>query len=212
MAARVHETTLEAANERQTRWKEWVHQALDGGASKAHKYVKEPEAWVPDEVVTPQGIISAAPKDLLDYQVKFWINIWTEGGKLKKFEWPKEQECNEEMRPITAEDVRSASSHFSTRTSGSPDGWHPRHYSLLGVKSREELAKILNMIENKGELPSQAEVILTVLLAKPQGGFRPIAILPSIYRLWMKSRRPYCEQWERDWHRPFFAMVEGQEP
>ena len=133
MEARVHETTLEAASERQTRWKEWARQALEGGASKPHKYVKEPEAWVPDEVVTPQGIISATPKDLLDYQVKFWINIWTEGGKLKKFEWPNEQECNEELRPITAEDVRTASSHFSTRTSGSPDGWHPRHYSLLGL-------------------------------------------------------------------------------
>ncbi len=70
METRAHETTLEAASERQTRWKEWVHEALEGGASKAHKYVKEPGAWVPDEVVTPQGIISAALKDLLDYQVK----------------------------------------------------------------------------------------------------------------------------------------------
>ncbi len=34
MVARAHETTLEAANERQTRWNEWVHQALEGGPAK----------------------------------------------------------------------------------------------------------------------------------------------------------------------------------
>ncbi len=149
---------------------------------------------MPDEVETPQGIISAAPKDLLNYQVKFCINIWTKGDKLEKFTWPKEQECNEEPRPITEEDARLASSQFSTKTSGSPDGRRPRHFSLLGGRSRTKLASILNVIESSGELPSQVEVIFTVLLAKPQGGFRPIAILPPVCRLWMKIRRHYCER------------------
>ncbi len=67
--------TLAAANERQASWRDWVHQARAGGASKAHKHVKEPEAWVPDEVETAQGIVSAAPKDLQNYQVKFWVTI-----------------------------------------------------------------------------------------------------------------------------------------
>ncbi len=40
MAIKLAETTLEAANERQKSWREWVRQALEGGASKAHKYVK----------------------------------------------------------------------------------------------------------------------------------------------------------------------------
>jgi hypothetical protein len=38
MAETVQQTILAAANERQASWKEWVHEALEGGASKAHKY------------------------------------------------------------------------------------------------------------------------------------------------------------------------------
>ncbi len=71
---------------------------------------------------------------------------------------------------------------------------------------------MLNAIEREGMLPYQMEIVLMVLLAKPQGGHRPIAILPAPHRLWMKIRRPLCEDWEKKRHRPFFAMAEGQEP
>ena len=71
---------------------------------------------------------------------------------------------------------------------------------------------MLNAIEREGMLPYQMEIVLMVLLAKPQGGHRPIAILSALYRLWMKIRRPLCDDWEKKWHRPFFAMAEGQEP
>jgi hypothetical protein len=71
---------------------------------------------------------------------------------------------------------------------------------------------MMNQMEAAGTLPHQLEIVLMVLLAKPQGGHRPIAILPAFYRLWMKIRRPLLEKWERQWHRPFFAMAEGQSP
>ena len=70
----------------------------------------------------------------------------------------------------------------------------------------------MNLIENTGELPNQLEVILTVLLAKPQGGFRPIAILPAVCRSWMKIRRPTASRGSEMGTGPFFAMAEGQAP
>ncbi len=83
---------------------------------------------------------------------------------------------------------------------------------MLSEKGRQELANLLNVMEGTGQLPYQLEIFLMVLLAKPQGGYRPIAILPALHRLWMKIRRPHSEAWEQKWHRSFFAMAEGQEP
>ena len=74
----------------------------------------------------------AAPKDLLDYQVKFWINIWTEGGNLKKFEWPKEQECNEELVPITEGDVLA----FLHKNFGQPGRVAPKALQLAWRKAQ----------------------------------------------------------------------------
>ncbi len=101
------------------------------------------------------------------------------------------------MEAIAAKDIRTASLHFPTIASASPDGWHPRRY---------------NIIEREGDLPNQMDVILTVLLAKPLGGFRLIALLPPLYRLWMKIGKPFCEQSELKWQRSFCAMAEVEAP
>eukprot|EP00959_Pyramimonas_sp_CCMP1952_P031526 661341-Pyramimonas_sp.AAC.1 len=45
-----------------------------------------------------------------------------------------------------------------------------------------------------------------VLLSKEGGGFRPIALLPSVYRAWTKLRLVYVRRWARDHARPYFAM------
>ena len=47
-------------------------------------------------------------------------------------------------------------------------------------------------------------------MGKPGGGSRPIALMPMIYRLWTKIRRPYMRQWEREqYHGPWDAAVRG---
>jgi ribonuclease HI len=204
--------TDQATKERQQRWKDWVGEALEGGARKVHRLLKEPEAWVPEEV-QEEGKISTDPRALHRYQVKFWHNIWTDGDKLEAYQWPADLAWNHEALPaITAEDIETASKEFSASTAGSPDGWHPRHFSLLCREARTGLCGIMNTMEKLGRMPPQTEQLMIMLLAKPQGGYRPIGIFPSIYRLWMKIRRPICAEWERRWHRPFFGMAEGREP
>ena len=155
---------------------------------------------MPEESRNVQGLISSDPRAPL--QLKFWINIWTNGSTLKAYEWPAGQQCGEGLPPITAQQVQEASLRFPETMSGSPDGWHPRHLALFSGKGRQEAANILNCMEDTGQLPFQIEIVLMVLLAKPQGGYRPIAILPALYRLWMKIRRPHCEAWEKKGHRP----------
>ena len=50
---------------------------------------------------------------------------------------------------------------------------------------------------------------LIVLMGKPTGGTRPIALVPMIYRPWTKVRRQYIDVWEATWAGPWDAAVEG---
>eukprot|EP00972_Heterocapsa_arctica_P097083 14322770-Heterocapsa_arctica.AAC.1 len=65
-------------------------------------------------------------------------------------------------------------------------------------------------METLGTLPTQLRAVLMLLLAKPKGGFRPIGLFSSIYRLWAKARRPYAVAWEEAHWKPYFACGAGR--
>eukprot|EP00973_Karenia_brevis_P041677 5767218-Karenia_brevis.AAC.1 len=44
-------------------------------------------------------------------------------------------------------------------------------------------------------------------MGKPQGGTRPIALMPMLYRIWTKIRKPYTQRWERANAGPWDAAV-----
>eukprot|EP00973_Karenia_brevis_P066201 9200998-Karenia_brevis.AAC.1 len=46
-------------------------------------------------------------------------------------------------------------------------------------------------------------------MGKPQGGTRPIALMPMLYRVWSKVRKPYIQKWERAIAGPCDAAVGG---
>eukprot|EP00973_Karenia_brevis_P080386 11152854-Karenia_brevis.AAC.1 len=46
-------------------------------------------------------------------------------------------------------------------------------------------------------------------MGRPQGGTRPIALMPMLYRIWTKIRKPYIQKWERANAGPWDAAVEG---
>jgi len=62
---------------------------------------------------------------------------------------------------------------------------------------------ILLQCEQTGEWPAGVALVLIALLPKTDGGFRPIGLLPSPPRLWMRARRRAARRWEelneREW-------------
>eukprot|EP00973_Karenia_brevis_P004264 585696-Karenia_brevis.AAC.1 len=46
-------------------------------------------------------------------------------------------------------------------------------------------------------------------MGKPQGGTRPVALMPMRYRIWTKIRKPYIQMWERAHAGPSDAAVSG---
>ena len=50
------------------------------------------------------------------------------------------------------------------------------------------------------------------MLSKPRGGFRPIALLPGVYRVIKRARSPVVRAWLIQHDRPFYTCVAGRCP
>ena len=62
----------------------------------------------------------------------------------------------------------------------------------------EALATLLNEVENSLSWPLHIIHNWVVLMGKPGGGTRPIALMPMLYRVWTKVRRSYLQAWENE--------------
>eukprot|EP00959_Pyramimonas_sp_CCMP1952_P336702 7050451-Pyramimonas_sp.AAC.1 len=60
-------------------------------------------------------------------------------------------------------------------------------------------------MESTTLVSSQARTLLAPLLEKPAGGWRPIGLFSSFYRLWGKLRRPHAARWEYGRSRSYLA-------
>ena len=49
-----------------------------------------------------------------------------------------------------------------------------------------------------------------VLLGKPSGGYRPIALLCSLYRVWAKARLNHVRSWASQLNRGYLALGAGK--
>ena len=87
------------------------------------------------------------------------------------------------------------------------DQWSPAVWRDLTNEALEELTKLLNEVEQKVTWPAHTYYNLIVLMGKPAGGTRPIALMAMIYRLWTKIRRPEIDSWGMAWAGPWDATV-----
>ena len=64
--------------------------------------------------------------------------------------------------------------------------------------------------EREGKWPAAVGVVVVVLLPKPDGGFRPIGLLPKDPRIWMRIRRPAAKRWECECDRDYLYAGSGR--
>ena len=89
------------------------------------------------------------------------------------------------------------------------DQWSPAVWRDISPEAIAELVKLLNHVEAKVAWPAHIYHNLIVLMGKPAGGTRPIALMITIYRLWTKIRRPQIDFWEGAWAGPWDAAIKG---
>ena len=97
---------------------------------------------------------------------------------------------------MIADELLEACRTFPSETGLGWDLWHPRVIERLSRSTLLLLVAILMECENTGEWPSGVALVLIALLPKPDGGYRPIGLLPTPPRLWMRARRKVARSWE----------------
>ena len=114
--------------------------------------------------------------------------------KHDKLEWPDE---TEPLSPLSIKKFRDALFTFANGTGLGWDGIHPRALLRLPDEVIAQWMALMLKCERTGQWPDEAGLVVVVLLPKPDGGFRPIGLLPFLPRVWMRVRRDVAQEWER---------------
>ena len=160
--------------------------------------------WIKKAETLGQSAQVENPSDQLTRITREWRTIW-EGSTSARFSadaeaWPEE--------PIASEAIEKACRTFPQHTAVGVDRLRPRHLPMLPALALEMLAVIVNMSEAAGvPLVEGADI---VFLPKPTGGERPIGILPTLYRVWCRCRRPAAHLWEEENSRDYFWAAAGR--
>ena len=132
-----------------------------------------------------------------------WASLWKEHGA--SFQ-PPAGDLGDALRPLTANDIREVARSFPVSTCLGADNIAPRALLMLPEARLHELARLLNKCEEQGRWPEACELVLIVLLPKPDGGRRPIGLFPTTIRVWMRARAQSLREWEaRNQHPGLFG-------
>ena len=110
---------------------------------------------------------------------------------------------------VTAEDIQRGARLIPKNTTIGADHWETRELRALDDDAAEGFAKLLTRIEEEVAWPIQTLINLIVLMGKPKGGVRPIALMTMLYRLWSKIRGNEIRQWEELHKGPWDAAIRG---
>ena len=110
---------------------------------------------------------------------------------------------------LWVEAVLEAAMTFPIDTGLGWDGIHPRCLNRVSKELMAWLVLILKHAEATGGWQAAVELVIIVLLPKPDGGFRPIGLLPMLPRLWMRVRKGVLVKWERANYRPYLYVGKG---
>ena len=89
------------------------------------------------------------------------------------------------------------------------DQWRPDELRLITQEGLEHLLRLYHEVEAKGIWPTGILANIIVLMGKPKGGSRPIALMPMLYRVWCRARRVHIDEWERQTVGGWDAAVKG---
>eukprot|EP00973_Karenia_brevis_P095053 12425469-Karenia_brevis.AAC.1 len=111
--------------------------------------------------------------------------------------------------PIDEDKVEGALYVLKTATTVGIDFWSPGDLRRLARAALGALGQILVQVEDQATWPSFLLYNIIVLVGKPLGGTRPIALMPMLYKVWTRIRKPYIQKWERAIAGPWDAAVAG---
>ena len=133
---------------------------------------------------------------------------WIAHGVPPQITWPLQ--LGERLPVPSVDDLRAACAQFPAGTGLGWDGLHPRALMRLSDASLHTLTLILMVAEQLGRWPTHIGVVVIALLAKTDGGFRPIGLFPSPIRVWMRLRLSVAQRWQAKNDRDYFYAGESK--
>ena len=161
----------------------------------------------------PKGSIATDPVEVDRIATRVWQKIY-EGqsdGKHGRTERFVQTYCRHmhsmepiTLQPISEQDVRE-SFRKAPHNAGGLDGWLPEELHLLPDSYHRPIANLLNLIEDKRELPvGNDQGRLAYLEKDPEDPYNPkayrlLTILPVLYRRWASMRLGHIAPWTTAW-------------
>ena len=143
----------------------------------------------------------------VDAEGERWSMEWAEGAHEEKWQWPDLGPC---LQPISVQDLKDAAGTFPDQCGLGWDRIHPKALKRLPHALLEGLCDLLMTAEKEGEWSEAVGVVITALIPKAGGGWRPIGLLPMVIRLWAKIRGRMAEEWEEGQEREYLYGGKGR--
>eukprot|EP00973_Karenia_brevis_P061595 8565581-Karenia_brevis.AAC.1 len=144
----------------------------------------------PDNVASPLG-----PQQTADAEAATWAVQWAAERPYPDMDWP--EDLGAIPPQLQLHELKKTLASFPAGTGLGWDALHPRALLRLSDGLLMALLRLLFVCECRGSWPKAVALVVIVLLAKPDGGRRPIGLLPLLPRIWMRVRRAVTRQWER---------------
>ena len=171
------EADARAANKEWRNWDKSAEEEL--GGSVAVKFLK---ARPGEEQEDPEiGGVPQVGQAALEVVLQAWMPLWAKETRKKELH-PCQWKRGQALPPIEGEQVREVLARYPQGTGLGWDRLHPRALEQLPQGYCDRLAAILNLWEADPR-PTALWTMITVFLAKPEGGLRPIHLLAMAMRV-----------------------------
>jgi len=118
----------------------------------------------------------------------------------------------DELPEVTPADLPRAIKSIKKDTALGPDHLSPKELRRLPNEGVEALLHLYRQMEKGICVPEVFKQALVALLGKPGGGERPIALMPMLYRVWMRLRKNLVTGWDDKKHEFWDTAVKGSSP
>ena len=146
----------------------------------------------------------------VDQEASGWSKEWLADDRPQPFLWPKHLSPDDRPPAICLDIARRASLSFPRTVGLGWDKLHPRVFLRCSDEAVLAMLRFLMLVEIMGSWPQTIGIILICLIPKADGGRRPIGLLPSIIRGWMRIRLDLVRSWQSEHDRPYFYAGPGR--
>ena len=212
-------------------WASWITEGPGKNSGKLHRLTRVATGWIPSacgKLSPPEGeeadgwcefeeqeltesqvecadAIPLSGQAEVDCEGRRWGDEWNFGAAPPVLPWPDDLlQYESQLTLITTVILRAAAHTFSADTGLGWDELHPRALARCSDEALMALVWIFVLAERLGRWPLLIGVVLICLIPKAGGGRRPIGLLPSLVRLWMRVRLDLAQAWQSENDRAFF--------